>query len=293
MSKKLIAVAGVTGNTGSAAAQTLLERGARVRVLVRSEEKGRVWKERGAEVAVTDITDADSLAAGLAGVDGAYLLSPPDLQVEDFVENRKRIVEAARAGIEKSGVPHVAYLSSVGAQHAEGTGVIRSAYYAEQALGTLETATTFVRAAAFIENWAAVLQMVTSEAMLPTMWSPADLKIGHVATLDIGRTAAEALLEGPKDRNHRIELAGPEDLSPDDVAAIFTDLLGRDVSVALIPSEAQVAAFSAFASQSVAENFHEMYRGFESGKVAWEGGDAQFVRGTTTAREVFALLLNL
>jgi len=293
MSNKLIAVAGVTGNTGSAAAQTLLERGAGVRVLVRSEEKGQVWKERGAEVAVTDITNADSLGAGLAGVDGAYLLGPPDEQAEDFLGSRKRALDAARSGIEKSGVPHVVYLSSIGAQHAEGTGVIRSAYMAEQELGTLETATTFIRAAYFIENTAGVLQAVTGDGVLPAMWSPADHKIPQVATLDIGRTAAEALLAGPKGRGHCIELAGPEDLSSNDVAAIFADLLGRDVSVAVVPPEAQVAAFTAFASQSAAEHYYEMFRGIESGLIVWEGGDAQFKRGTTTAREVFALLLNL
>jgi uncharacterized protein YbjT (DUF2867 family) len=293
MSEKLIAVAGVTGNTGSAAAQTLLERGARVRVLVRSEEKGGIWTDRGAEVAVADLTDPDSLAAGLEGADGAYLLGPPDEHAEDFLENRRLVVDAARSAIEKSGIPHVVYLSSIAAQHAEGTGVILSAYIAEQELGKLETATTFIRAAYFMENAAMALQSVTGDGVFPTMWSPSDMKIPQVATLDIGRTAAEALLAGPKGRSHCIELAGPEDLSADDVAGILSDLLGRDVSVAVVPPEAQVAAFSAFASQSAAEKYYEMFRAIESGLTGWEGGDAQFVRGTTTIREVLSILLNL
>ena len=292
-SNQLIAVAGVTGNTGSAAAETVLEKGARLRVIVRSEEKGAPWKERGAEVAVTDLTDGDSIAAALSGADGAYLLSPPDLAAEDFLGNRKALVDAAAAGIAKSGVPHVAYLSSVGAQHADGTGVIRSAHSAEQTLGPLDASTTFIRAAYFIENWAAVLQAVTSDGVLPTMWTPTDHKIAQVATRDIGRVAAEALLAGPKGNIHAIELAGPEDLSSEDVAAVLSDLTGRDVTVNAVPPEAQVGMFTSFgASQGVAENFHEMYRGLESGRVAWEGGAAEFARGTTTARDVFVSILS-
>ena len=45
-------VAGVTGNTGSVVANTLLERGKRVRVLVRDSQKGDAWERRGAEVVV-------------------------------------------------------------------------------------------------------------------------------------------------------------------------------------------------------------------------------------------------
>jgi len=42
----MYAVAGVTGNTGSEVAKALLERGKKVRVLVRSAEKGRPRAER-------------------------------------------------------------------------------------------------------------------------------------------------------------------------------------------------------------------------------------------------------
>ena len=42
----LYAVAGVTGHTGSAAADTLLENGHRVRAIVRSPEKGEAWRAR-------------------------------------------------------------------------------------------------------------------------------------------------------------------------------------------------------------------------------------------------------
>jgi uncharacterized protein YbjT (DUF2867 family) len=55
-------VAGVSGNTGSAAASALLEKRQPVRVLVRSEDKGKPWRDKGAEVEVASLEDAPGLA---------------------------------------------------------------------------------------------------------------------------------------------------------------------------------------------------------------------------------------
>ena len=79
----MYAVAGVTGNTGSVVATSLLGQGEQVRVIVRNEEKGRQWKEQGAEVAVASLDDAAALARALDGVEGLYYLVPPNLQAED------------------------------------------------------------------------------------------------------------------------------------------------------------------------------------------------------------------
>ena len=48
-------VAGVSGNTGSVVADTLLAQKLPVRVVVRDEAKGAPWKAKGAEVAIADL----------------------------------------------------------------------------------------------------------------------------------------------------------------------------------------------------------------------------------------------
>lgn len=292
-SKKLIAVAGVTGNTGSAAAETVLERGGRLRVLVRNAEKGQPWKARGAEVAITDLSKGDSVAKALEGADGAYLLGPPEMTEKNVLAARQVFIDAAAEGIRKSGIPHVVYLSSIAAQKDSGTGVILTANRTEKTLDELDTSLTFIRAGYFVENWLAALQPVTSDGVLPVMWSPADKKVPTVATRDIGRVAAEALLAGPKGKRHIIELAGPEDLSGEDVAKVFSDILGREIKVTPVSAESRADVFKSFgASDNAAELFSEMYGAIENGTVAYEGGDAEFVRGTTTAREVLAAALS-
>src|SRR5438874_3325230 len=81
----MYAVAGATGHTGGMVASTLLESGKPVRVIVRNEEKGRIWRERGAEVALASIDDPASLEQAIAGADGLYFLVPPDMSAPDVL----------------------------------------------------------------------------------------------------------------------------------------------------------------------------------------------------------------
>lgn len=66
-------ILGASGKTGGFAADALIDMGKPVRVVVRSAEKGAVWKARGADVAVADVDEASALARVLRGADGAYI----------------------------------------------------------------------------------------------------------------------------------------------------------------------------------------------------------------------------
>ena len=129
-------VAGVSGKTGAAAAAALLEKGQPVRVLVRSEDKGHLWREKGAEVAVASLDDAGGLTRALAGVKGAYLLVPPDLTSTDFMARGDRLLGVMTEALGSARVPHVVFLSSIGAQHPAGTGPVVILHEGEKRLGS-------------------------------------------------------------------------------------------------------------------------------------------------------------
>ncbi|MBN9163459.1 MAG: NmrA family NAD(P)-binding protein [Myxococcales bacterium] len=283
----MFVVAGVTGNTGSVVAETLLAAGKKVRVLVRDSAKGAPWQAKGAEVRVlASLDDEAALASALEGAEGAYLLSPPDVGAADFLAQRRATVDAIAAAIDRSNVAHVVFLSSIGGQHEGGTGPIRTVHYGEQRLAKTKAKLTFVRAAYFLENWAAVAP-ATKGGKLPS-FIRADQAIPMVGTRDIGAVAARALLEGPPaSRIDIIELAGSRDLSPRDVAAIFGSLVGTQVEVQEAPTSAVVPTFTGFGiSSSVAGLFEEMYEGIANGKVAWEGTNVRAVRGTVDPASV-------
>ncbi|MBL9016364.1 MAG: NmrA family NAD(P)-binding protein [Myxococcales bacterium] len=279
----MYAIAGVTGNTGSVVAETLLAQGKQVRVIVRDAAKGEAWRVKGAEVAIADLSDRAALTRALTGVAGAYLLLPPDVTTKTPLESNAARTDVLVAAIQAARVPHVVFLSSIGAQHAEGTGPIRALHHAERKLAATGAALTFVRAAYFQENWGAALGMLP-QGVLPT-FIPAGFAYPQVATRDIGRTAAAALVEGGAG-TQIIELAGPRDLTAHDVAAAAATLTGRPVAASEAPTSAVVPTFTGFGlSAEVSELFREMYEGIASGKVAWEGGKARFVRGSVSIDE--------
>jgi uncharacterized protein YbjT (DUF2867 family) len=282
-------VAGATGNTGSVVAETLLQQGKPVTIIARSEEKAQPWKAKGAKIAVGSFEEPETIIDALKSADGAYLLIPPASGVTQ--ENRERVVRSLAQAVEKSGVKHVVILSSIGAQHASGTGPIVSAYITERALSPVAKNLTIIRAAYFFENWAPVLPAAQNNGALPSFLTP-DRKIPMVATRDIGRTAADALLK-PAQGRRIIELAGPQDYSPEDIASVLSSLLNREVRLQHLPLSAAVETFKGMGfPEEVARTFAEMYAAINSGHVAYEGGSAEFIRGAATAEETLRNLLS-
>ena len=283
-------VLGATGHTGRAAAESLLERGKKVRVVVRDAAKGEAWKARGAEVAAAELSDSAALAAALAGAEGTYVLVPPQYGVDDVLAAQRRIVESLAGAIRRSGVPHVVLLSSIGAQRASGTGPIVTLHRAEDALRGAARGLTALRAGFFLENWAPFLDAVREKSALPT-FIPPDRAVPMVATRDIGRTAADLLLE-PRPGVRVVELSGPRDYTPKDVADALGRRLGRAVRVEPLPLEAVEPSFvAAGMSADVARLFREMYGALIDGTIAWEDGAAEARRGRLGPEDVLGPML--
>lgn len=282
-------ITGASGNTGKVAAKKLLETGQRVRALVRSADKAKDLAALGAEVVEVQLGDRAGFEGALAGATGLYLLSPPDLASSDFLAERAKLLDSVIAAIAAVKVPHVVLLSSIGAHQPSGTGIIQSVAGAEKALRSAGVTSTFLRASYFVENWAAVIPVAKQDGVLPS-FLPGDLKVPMVSTVDIGRLAADALLDGP--RGERVlELAGPSDPTPKDVAAAVSKILGKPVQLVEPPLDAVVPTFTSFGiSANVASLYRDMYQGIIDGRVTFEAGKAELRRGTTTLEETLRQL---
>jgi uncharacterized protein YbjT (DUF2867 family) len=281
-------IAGVSGKTGAAAATALLEKRQPVRVLVRSEDKGKAWQERGAEVAVGSLDDVAGLARAMEGVRGAYLLVPPNLSLTDFMGRGRQFLGAISEAVGTAGVPHVVFLSSIGAQQEKGTGPVMILHEGERRLGGIRGArVSFIRAAYFMENIATLLPVARSQGILPCLFDP-NRRIPMIATADIGRTAAQALLEPPSHKQI-IELEALQESSYADAARILARLLGRPVEPVRVPEEGIVPTLvqSGF-SEHMAGLFKEMAHGLDTGIMRFQGGEARHVRGPTTLESVMA-----
>jgi uncharacterized protein YbjT (DUF2867 family) len=282
-------VAGVNGNTGKVVAETLLAQKVPVRVVVRDEAKGVGWKRRGAEVAVAELDDAAALGRAFTGAAGAYLLLPSQYASTDSrADNAKRTRGIVQA-VESSGVAHVVFLSAVGAQHANGTGPVEPLHDAEVALSHVKAAVTTVRAAYFMENWGTSLPAL-AQGVLPTFLA-LGRAIPMVATADAGTISAQSLLDGGRGYSV-VELAGPRDYTPEDVAAALSRLTGKPVTAQQAPEDAIVPALmGAGLNRHWAELYRELTHALNDGHMAWEGGRARAVRGTTEIDAVLSKLV--
>jgi NAD(P)H dehydrogenase (quinone) len=147
----MYAVTGITGRVGGIVAGTLLDAGLPVRAVVRAAEKGRPWAAKGCEVAIASVADADGLAKAFSGVDGVFLMTPPDFDPEPGFPRTHEAIAAIKAAIDAARPGRVVFLSTVGAQVAE-FNLLNNAKITEEGLCTVHVPVAFLRAAWFMEN---------------------------------------------------------------------------------------------------------------------------------------------
>lgn len=276
----MFVVLGATGNTGSVVVETLLSKKQPVTIVVRSAEKGASWKAKGAEVVVASLDDVSALLKAFEGAKGVYLLVPPNYSAEAWLADQRARMDRAAEAVQKSGVEHVVFLSSVGGHITGETGPIRAASYGEHALGCTAKCLTILRPCYFMDNWAPVIGAAKAQGVLPTFIAP-QAKIPMISTKDIGRIGAEQLMTGGRGKQI-VEMAGPEEYSPEQVASALGQILGKTVTTQHAPLSAVVPTFTSFGfSDEAAKLFEEMYTSFSKRVIGYEHPD-KLVRGTVT-----------
>ena len=94
----------------------------------------------------------------------------------------------------------------------------------------------------------------------------ADRKIPTCATRDIAATAARHLLDDTWSGQCGVPVLGPEDLSPTDMAAILSEVLGRSIRFQQVPEEDYKAALLKYGmtdawAQGLVDMAHEIEQG--------------------------------
>ena len=283
VTEKIFTIFGVTGNTGSAVVRTLLEHGKKIRVVVRDKTKAAAWRERGAEVVIGSLDDERKIEMALADVEGAYLLLPPDWSSNAVVKTRATTTDLLAGVIARTKPRRIVFLSSYASYNF-------GELYAEEKIGPMEGA-TFLRASYFINNWGAVLGAAKGAGVLPTFLRP-DRKIAMVWADDIGVTAAQ-LLMAPTVPPKLVELTGPEEYSPDDIATALSSILGRTVKTEALSNGAVAPTFTGMGiSPDFAELFRRLYADIDSDKVHWQNPQSLY-RGQTSLEDALKQMVTM
>jgi uncharacterized protein YbjT (DUF2867 family) len=287
--KPVFVVTGITGQVGGVVARSLLAAGKSVRAVVRSAEKGDAWAKQGCELAIADMSDADALTAAFSGAHAVFVLLPPVFAPAPGFPEAKSVISALKTALTAAKPRKIIVLSTIGAQ-ATRTSLLTQLHMMEQTLGELPIPAAFLRAAWFMENSAWDVESAAKEGVISSFLQPLDRTFPMVATADIGRVAAEMLQQDWTGRRI-VELEGPRRVSPNDIAAAFSSLLGRSVRARAVPRDAWA---SIFASQGFTnpEPRIQMLDGFNQGWICFESDQSKTMKGVVPLENVLRGLIS-
>ena len=218
-----ILVTGATGQVGRHVVEQLLQRGAEVRALVRDPAKARL--PQGVAVVQGDLLDVDSLRAAFSGVSTLFLLNA--VVPDEFTQALIALNLAREAGIER-----IVYLSVFNGERYLNVPHFAGKVAVERTIEAMGLPATILRPAYFIDNDAAIRDVITGYGVYPMPVGARGLAMVDVR--DIAEVAAIELLRretapGPLPPA-RIDLVGPDTLTGADIAAIWSEVLGRPIA---------------------------------------------------------------
>jgi uncharacterized protein YbjT (DUF2867 family) len=218
------------------------------------------------------------------------MIPPNFAPAPGFPETRKTLA-SYQAALEKALPKKAVYLSSIGAEQTSGLGLITSLHLLEQTLRVLPIPQAFLRAGWFMENHAWDVTTALSEGKIFSNLYPLDRKFSLVATADIGKAGADVLRQEWKGTRY-IEVAGPEQYSPNDIARALSTALGRTIEAVALPRDKWTEFFIGQGMpKGRTEPRAEMVDGFNSGWIHFGVPGTEHTAGTTSLTSVITKLV--
>jgi uncharacterized protein YbjT (DUF2867 family) len=218
-----ILITGATGTVGRHVIDQLVSRGADVRALVRDPAKADL--PAGVAIAQGDLLDVDALRSALSGVSTLFLLNAV---VPDEFTQALIALNLAR----EAGVAHIVYLSVIHSDLYVNVPHFAGKYGVERMIEAMGVDATILRPAYFMNNDLTIRDVVTGHGVYPMPIGGKGLAM--IDARDIGEIAAIALLRHEQAAAplglDRINLVGPDILTGADVAAIWSEVLGRPIA---------------------------------------------------------------
>lgn len=262
----MILVVGATGLVGSEVCRKLVQRGHRVRALVRtSSDPARVGalKANGVDCAVGDLKQPDTLAAACRGAEAVISTAtsmagqnPADSIASVDAQGQLNLVEAAKS----AGIQRFVFVSF---RHPPGSFMpladAKSAV--EHAIADMNF--TVIQASFFMDVWLSPALGFNPAAASARIYGPGTAPTSWVASSDVAEMCVLAL-EHPSAQRRTLEFGGPEPISPLEIVARFERLGGKPFTVEHVPLEALQAQFAA-ATDPTQKTYAALMLGYANG----------------------------
>lgn len=219
-----ILVTGASGKTGGATVNALLQQHTglvQTRALVRKDDaRARALRDAGAEVVIGDMSDIRDLRRAMSDVQRAYFVAPGNNSLD---HGMNFAVAAAEANLE-----HVVAIGQWLSSPSHPSLLTRRTWLLDQVMSWIPGVDhTLINVGFFADNFMSSLGVAAQLGMLA-------LPIGSGSTAlvsneDIGAVAAGVLVNPAPYVGRTLRPTGPEVLSPEEIAGVFSEVLGRKV----------------------------------------------------------------
>jgi uncharacterized protein YbjT (DUF2867 family) len=218
-----ILVTGATGTIGGQVVEQLVKRGADVRALVRDPAKANF--PAGVTVVQGDLLDVDAMRGAFSGVSTLFLLNA--VASDEFTQALIALNLAREAGIER-----IVYLSVIHSDLYVNVPHFAGKFGVERMIEQMGFNATVLRPAYFMNNDLTIKDVVLGYGVYPMPIGGKGLAM--IDARDIGEIAAIELIRREQATGSlpldRINLVGPDTLTGADVAAIWSEVLGRTIA---------------------------------------------------------------
>jgi uncharacterized protein YbjT (DUF2867 family) len=218
-----ILVTGATGNVGRNVVEQLISRGADVRALVRDPSKANL--PASVEAVQGDLLDVDSLRSAMAGVTTLFLLN--GVVADEFTQALIALNVARDAGIDR-----IVYLSVIHSDIYVNVPHFAGKFGVERLIEQMGLNATILRPAYFMDNEITIKDVVTGYGIYPMPIGNKGLAM--IDARDVGEIAAIELIRREQSATplplNRINIVGPDKLTGASAAAIWGEVLGRQIT---------------------------------------------------------------
>jgi NAD(P)H dehydrogenase (quinone) len=227
MSKKVL-ISGATGDTGRAAVKEAIALGLTVRAMVHVKDvRSEALEGLGAEVALGELLEIDTVHAAMEGVDAAYLVWPV---APGLIHATVNFVQAAK----ETGVSTIINLSQRSANRFSTSHSCRDSFIAEQVLNWSGVPVVHLRPTYFLEWLLYPWQLPYLQQGILRM-PVGKGRHSPIAADDQGRVIAALLRDPEAHIGKTIPVSGPVEMDHEQMARELTEALGRKITFRDLP----------------------------------------------------------
>lgn len=284
----MFVIFGASGNVGRATVAALVQAGKPVRAVVHDRVRGEPFASLGCDVAVCDLTDSGAITDALQGAHAVQMLCPVPRGDAKPAETMRRAIGAVEKALRAQPPDVLLALSDYGAELQHGTGITVLFHELEQRWGGIAARSIVLRSAEHMHNWARVIPRALEAGTLPSFHQPLSKRFPTVAARDVGRVAAELLLDESEQPLRVVSVESEHRVDASEVAQTLSRASGRQIDALAVPREAwERTLLHAGLSAAHAALIVELYDAHNAGLIDVEAGATERRFGSTSLAEVF------